>query len=310
MTIKGSNAMTTNRKLILTCLIALTALVIGGYIFLTTGSNTNSSWRSKTNVDSATATMQSSMPGKGIVTNGISVRSDVTYRPGQARLVKQYTGPIDQKSTTSYWWLYAQSDEEARWLDFYGYPTPSEEARLRSSTDAELKSLADAGDLNAKTHQFIRAMVTAIKTNDERIITFALGPEVSDILGMGAGYQATTIMQGYAKMLSEYGAIPENERTKQQYNIVLKLAPIYNVAQIQAEMFGDVPAETLSRRIYAESMGGFMNHAMFSSVMGTNVAISIGNNARDRESAGVPPLVIKARPLAPQGDNPIYLERN
>lgn len=306
---KGSKAMPTNRKLILTCLIALTALVIGGYIFLTTGSNTNSPWRSKTNFDSAAAAMQASIPAKGIVTNAFSVRNDVTYRPGQARLVKQYTGPIDKKSTTSYWWLYAQSDEEAKWLDFYGYPTPSEEARLRSSTDAELKSLADAGDLNAKTHQFTRAMATALKTNDERIITFALGAEVGNILSMGAGYQATTIMQGYAKMLSEYGAIPEAERTKEQHNIILKLAPIYNAAQIQAEMFGDEPAETLSKRIYAESIG-FMNQAMVSSVMGTQVAIAMGNSARDRESAGIPPLVIKARPLAPQGDNPIYLERN
>lgn len=69
-----------------------------------------------------------------------------TYQPNVARTLRQIPGLLEMSYKNPNWWLYARSPEDAAWLDKHGYPTPSEEAKLKAATESELIAMAQVGD--------------------------------------------------------------------------------------------------------------------------------------------------------------------
>lgn len=312
----------TNRKLVAILITVVVAAVAGGYALKSTNDRVVQSAADKKLAFANAARKEAMSNASGARPTNASpqipalqrpTRADITYRPGEARAFRQYTGPIDKKSTTSYWWLYAQTEEEAKWLDYYGYPTPAEEAKLRASTEIELKLLADAGDLNAQAHYLSRLMSRAILSKDfrEAMALSGLSNDIyfSDLYALGSSYQATTFMQAYANTLTEFSGIPQLQQTELQRKLIREMAVTFNRSQIQTQLFADDEAKTLGAQIYENLAGWFMQQAMTSSISGMSTASILSNAARHREELGLPPLTIKPRPKAPEGDSPIYLER-
>ena len=303
-TLKAQNVMSTNRKYVLFAAIILAA--IASWFALkepashSTGAPTVAPAGSTGSLGKSATSILKSTPQ-------IVARADVTYRPGQTRATQQYMGTIDSKSITSDWWLYARSEDEALWMDFYGYPTPTEEARLRAMSEANLKLLADAGDMNAKAHYWSRAMIGAFDKNDLQRLNIASG-QIGDLLVKGAPYQAMTVMQGYGKLLVEYSRLPESERTEARIKMMKQFGSLYNLAQIQGEVYGDLTVRTMNEQI-SNIAPGIPGQTMGMTIPGLQIGYYIANAARQREQMGLPPLTIKVRPEAPEGGTPIYLER-
>ena len=303
-TMKAQNVMSTNRKYVLFAAIILAAIASWfalkepashstGAPTVAPAGSTGSLGKSATSIIKSRAQM--------------AARADTTYRPGQTRAIQQYIGTIDSKSITSDWWLYARSEDEALWMDFYGYPTPTEEARLRAMSEANLKLLADAGDMNAKAHYWSRAMIAAFDKNDLQGLNIASG-QIGEILLRGAAYQAMTVMQGYGKLLVEYKGLPESERTEERIKMLKQFGVLYNLAQIQGEIYGDLTVRTMEQQI-SNIAPGITGQTMTMTIPGVQIGYFVANSARQREQMGLPPLMIKVRPEAPEGGAPIYLER-
>ncbi len=311
----------TNRKLVAILITVVVAAVAGGYALKSTNDRVVQSAADKKLPFANAARKEAMSIASGARPTNASpqipalqrpTRADITYRPGEARAFRQYTGPIDKKSTTSYWWLYAQTEEEAKWLDYYGYPTPAEEAKLRASTEIELKLLADAGDLNAQAHYLSRLMSQAVFSENFREM-MALGGlsnrlYFGELYASGSSYQATTFMQAYANVLANYNAIPPAQQTEQQRKLIAEWAVTFNESQIQTQVFADGDAEKLAKEI-VEKAPGFVRQAMTSSLSSMDTGSVLSYAARHREELGLPPLTSKPRPKAPEGDSPIYLER-
>ncbi len=310
-----------NRKLVAILITVVVAAVAGGYALKSTNDRVVQSAADKKLAFANAARKEAMSNASGARPTNASpqipalqrpTRADITYRPGEARAFRQYTGPIDKKSTTSYWWLYAQTEEEAKWLDYYGYPTPAEEAKLRASTEIELKLLADAGDLNAQAHYLSRLMSQAVFSENFREM-MALGGlsnrlYFGELYASGSSYQATTFMQAYANVLANFNAVPPARQTEQQRKLIAEWAVTFNESQIQTQVFADGDAEKLAKEI-VEKAPGFVRQAMTSSLSSMDTGSVLSYAARHREELGLPPLTIKPRPKAPEGDSPIYLER-
>ncbi len=303
-TLKAENAMSTNRKFALFAVIIL--MVIVGWLALK-GPLSNLPAPPTVGPDGSTGSVGKAVASIIKSRAQMVARADTTYRPGQTRAIQQYMGTIDSKSITSDWWLYARSENEALWMDFYGYPTPTEEARLRTMSEANLKLLADAGDMNAKAHYWSRAMIAAFEKNDLQGLNIASGT-IGEILLRGAAYQAMTVMQGYGKLLVEYKGLPESERTEERIKMLKQFGVLYNLAQIQGEMYGDLTVRTMEQQI-RDIAPGIPGQTMAMTIPGVQISYFVANSARRREEMGLPPLMIKVRPDAPEGGAPIYLER-
>ncbi len=128
------------------------------------------------------------------------------------------------------------------------------------------------------------------------------------MLVKGAAYQAMTVMQGYGKLLVEYKGLPESERTEERIKMLKQFGVLYNLAQIQAEIYGDLTVRTMEQQI-SNIAPGIPGQTMTMTIPGVQIAYFLANSARQREQMGLPPLTIKVRPEAPEGGAPIYLER-
>ncbi len=319
--LKHSKPVMTSRKAIAIILVGVIAAIVGGYALKSTSDDVVQSVADKklalNNAAKKVAMANASGASSANASSQIPVlkpptRADITYRPGEARAFRQYTGPIDKKSTTSYWWLYAQTEEEAKWLDYYGYPTPAEEAKLRASTEIELTLLANAGDLNAHAHLLSRLMSQAVFSKDYRE-AMALGGlsnrlYFGELFASGSSYHATTFMQAYANLLANFNATPQAQQTELQRKLIGEWAVTFNESQIQSQIFADDDAEKLAKEI-VENAPRSVQQAMTSSISSMSTASILSYAARHRQEVGLPPLTIKPRPKAPPGDNPIYLER-
>jgi hypothetical protein len=254
-----------------------------------------------------TATASSKGAGQKALSAPIGGFSQLTYQPGKQHAVRQLTGVIvDRNNKTSAWWIHPKTDEEARWMDTYGYPTAAEEVRLRAASLDELKALADAGDMNAQAHWVGRSFVSAFETGDIKSRNLYQG-RVEALLANGGPYQATTFIDFYGQLLSAYSALPEEQRTGKWVQNVQDLAPAFKNAEARLSMFGDDAGLAVRYDVFKQA-GGYFQGFMDYSIDG--LVSSLSANARRRAEKGEPPLVIVPRPKPPPGDSTFYLERH
>jgi hypothetical protein len=228
-----------------------------------------------------------------------------TYQPGKPHAVRQLTASVDKQNKSSAWWIHPKTEEEARWMDTYGYPTASEEARLRAASMAELQALADAGDMNAKAHWVGRSFVAAFEKGDLKSRNLYTG-QVESLLNDGGPYQATTFMQYYAQLSSAYLALPEDQRAGKWAQNLQDLGPSFKFAETQLRMVGDEVGLAIRADVVKQA-GPYFQASMEYSVDGLAAGLAAG--ARRRAERGEPPLAIVPRPKQPPGDSSFYLER-
>jgi hypothetical protein len=175
--------------------------------------------------------------------------SYTTYRPQHARPVRQYNGPIGSDNLisgrTPGWWLYASSEAEAQWLDYYGYPTPAEEAMLASSSDGELAVLVERGDLNAKAHQTARMVMKAFIDSDVKQMERAVF-RADKLLVEGGPYQAFAVHKAYGDILRAYRALPDSERTTERKNALNRFNTMSDYGYEIGRMYSDLAVLQLS----------------------------------------------------------------
>lgn len=247
-------------------------------------------------------------------TAAASAALDTTYRPKSPRAYRQFLGAVDSNGDVdrrvSGWWLYAKSEAETRWLDEYGFPTPSEEARLNKSTDAELAVLVANGDLNAKAHQATRIAKAAFASGSTTQAGQALSVLAQALRGGGGPYQAFTIYRAYAEMLSEYDWLPEGQKTAEQRAILAKYDYTAQLAHAYGSAFGDQAMLGLYNTSHSREIAGLPKMKEYSALQFSETMAIF---ARQRLELGLPPLTLSPRPGAPesavQGAKGIILER-
>jgi hypothetical protein len=247
-------------------------------------------------------------------TTATTSASEITYRPQQPRTVKRYLGQVGSDNLISAhtpgWWLYASSEAEARWLDYYGYPTPMEEARLNASTDAELASLVERGDLNAKTHQVTRQIM---KTFTEGNVQ-AMGTKVANarqLLIEGGPYQAFAVYKIYGDMLEAYGAFPASERTPERRAAIDRFDAIAQFGNEIGTTYNDVTFLRLSNSAIQGERERLGLQEIKPATAG-QLASGLGGRTAVRSNLGIP-TVLLPRPREPDfpndSPNAVILER-
>jgi hypothetical protein len=171
-----------------------------------------------------------------------SINSKTTYRPLVVRPLKQYAGARDASGSveiqTPGWWLYANSQAEAEWLDYFGYPTPAEELSLAKMSDQELAALAASGDLNAGSHQAARAADEVFKQENVEKTRLADGLQ-NKLLLEGGPYQAFTIYRAYGELLQAFQDLPVSEQTPKRRAILESYGRTAQLAYEIGSAYGD-----------------------------------------------------------------------
>jgi hypothetical protein len=223
----------------------------------------------------------------------------ITYRPGQPRAVGVYAGHLDANDRKSNWYLYARSEQEIKWLDFYGFPTPAEHERLKRSTDDELKALVEAGDLNAKAHQAVRMAKGFFEKSDVSKAPTAQGT-MGYLLMEGGPYQAITVLNAYGDMLTEFAHLPVDQRTEQQRKILDIYAICADDAFASGKLYGDFAMRATYNTIPMGIKGelGLKTDLLSAASFANGVATASG----ERIAKGLPPITIMPRPEPPGGN--------
>jgi hypothetical protein len=219
-----------------------------------------------------------------------------TYKPGIPRSVRvtatpegQYLLYIDKPN----WWLYAQSKEEAEWLDQQGFPTPGEEQVLQAASDNELKTLASNGDLNAQAHLAVRAAKEALlKGSAEEIQHAKIALETASL--QGGPYAAIMIVKGFGEMLGELrGAVPA-EMPERQRKAIRDYDEIQQQASVIGSAMGDQSIPLLKRQMAAQFLERqkLIPNAKAIDAPGEWIASA----SVRRQQLGYPPLIIVPRP--------------
>ena len=251
--------------------------------------------------NSATASMRSPIAG---------VPGGTTYLPGLARSVKASAGNLysDENIKGKRWWLYATSEDDAKWLDRYGYPTPAEEERLEKASDIELAALVASGDLNAKAIQAVREAKKAFLTGtfeQIRVKAYILQRIVVD----GGPYQALATMRGFGEILQLYSDIPEEQQTDAQRKALQELDIPQQIARGFLAAYGDQNSVNVSyntMRFPAQRVDSRLKAPDLSAM---SVMISFAASARRREEQNQPPLTIVPRPEMSIGQSTMIYER-
>lgn len=228
------------------------------------------------------------------------VTTAITYRPSQPRAVRMYAGHLDANDRKSNWYLYARSEQEIKWLDFYGFPTPAEDERLKKSTDDELKALVDAGDLNAKAHQATRMAKAFFEKKDVYNASTAQGA-MGYLLMEGGPYQAITVLNAYGDMLTAFAYLPVDQRTEQQRKILDIYAICADDAFASGKLYGDYAIRVAFNNISPTGMKselGLKLDFLSASSFANGVATASG----ERIAKGLPPITIMPRPEPPGGN--------
>ncbi len=223
-----------------------------------------------------------------------STSGGITYLPGVRRELKVIPGKLEMNSKNPRWWLYARSPEDAAWLDKHGYPTPSEEARLEAASDADLKTLAQNGDLNAKVHLAGRGLKAAFRGTDLIKAETASGELVDMVVEYGP-YAASKSMVVLREVAKEYYRVPESERTEYQKKVLREYSISFEMAyatalaygEYTADFFHDIPLTQLDTGISEKD------------ITGASIARHLSNVSRNRIAMGLPPITLDPRPQYP-----------
>ncbi len=232
-----------------------------------------------------------------------------TYLLGVTRARKLVSGGMknmmyDDKKN---WWLYAQSEKDADWLDKFGYPTPEEYNRLINASDAELEVLTKNGDINAKIHLAARFTKKAFETGVKNDSYGAI-QALHETLNGGGPYQAAIIVRTFQEMQVKFRRLPAEEQTEERRNLIQNLSDVEMTAAVMSRLYGDEPGMG----------GGSMTNANRSKYIGLReqpempvdaVTSTITAQAGKREYLGLPPLVIIPRPFAHYKDGKDSIER-
>jgi hypothetical protein len=223
-----------------------------------------------------------------------------TYRPGEARGFAQYPSLVDV-SRTQGWWLYARSEEEAAWMDQYGFPSPAEESGLLRASDSELDALASRGDLNAKAHLGVRLAKSTFEKQDTNQASEVI-ETMYKTLAEGGPYQAMTILRAYGGMLAEFMQVAPDRRTDAQRQILERYGQMNSYAAAIGELYGDYTFTPERNKAAVKGLLPLLGLKETKEVSASNLAGMISLNARLRAEKNLEPLVIVARPLPPGGD--------
>jgi hypothetical protein len=239
------------------------------------------------------------------------VNSKTTYRPHVARPLKPYVGPRDASGyidmRTPGWWLFANSQAEAEWLDYFGYPTPTEELSLAKMSDQELAVLVASGDSNAASHQAARAASEFFKQENVEKARFADGLQ-NKLLLEGGPYQAFTIYRVYGELLQAFQDLTTSEQTPKRRAI---LESYGRTAQLAYEIGSAYDDQTIMALHNGSIFGlrdqtGFANSESKSSVQ---LARTLAGMAARRREMNMPAIVLNPRPLTPRNVAFVPLER-
>ncbi len=228
-----------------------------------------------------------------------------TYQPGKQHPTRQLSAKVDPQNKLSAWWIHPKTEDEARWMDIYGYPTAADEGQLRVASLEELKALMDSGDMNAKAHWVGKSLVSDFEKGDFKARNPFTG-RLESLLDEAGPYQATTFMQYYSQLLSAYRALPESERNGRNSQYVQDLGPLFKSAEARLRMVGDDIGLTISADVNKQA-GMYFQGSMEYSLDGLAAGLAAG--AKRRAERGEPPFAISTRPKQPPGDSSFYLER-
>jgi hypothetical protein len=239
--------------------------------------------------------------------------SYITYRPGQLRATREVFGAKDANGLVSRklpnWRLYATSEAEAQWLDQFGYPTPGEEAKLKSSTDEELAALVKRGDLNAKSHQASRLALKAFAEGHANKASASVGT-FSDLMLEGGPYQAMIARSTYHEILDAYYRFPASEQTPQLKAILKEWSREAEVAYAIGFAYSDGQSGQFQSR---SSIGEQLGLTDMKDMSATSLGTALGRMSEVRVARGLPPITLVPRPSQPgmslNGVGPIVLER-
>ena len=238
----------------------------------------------------------------------INLGSKVTYRPGITRPFRKMEGDLYSNAYDNKirWWLYANTEEDAQWLDRYGFPTPEEEERLVAASDAELSELVALGDQNAKAHLVVRAAKLAVMSGvdlDVRKSSFNLNL----LVDIGGPYQAFMVMQGVQEMLYAYDRLPKSQQTEAQRRAIED----FSYAQMSADALGTAYGDKnffIARNTWRPRGGYTQEFQPKKELSATEATQRIAFIARTRYEGGLPPLTIVPRPNASY-QTPTFFER-
>ena len=234
-----------------------------------------------------------------------------TYRPQVVRSLKQYLGLLGPDGSVNRsvpgWWLYANSQAEAEWLDYFGYPTPSEELLLARMSDKDLATLAAGGDLNAKSHRIARMTDEAFKSESIekiRIVESLLGR----LLTEGGPYQAFTVCRVYSELLQAFQDLPASEQTSKRKDILESYGRSAQLAYEIGSAYDDhTMMELQNGNIYGlRQQTGVANVENKTSIA---LARTLASMAARRREMNASPIILMARPETPRNTTFIPLER-
>lgn len=238
--------------------------------------------------------------GNSSVVDALISLGSSTYRPGVQRPVRVSHG-VDIFDDAFWrnkknWRLYAQSEKEAQWLDQYGYPTPTEEARLEAMSDADLDRLAAAGDMNALVHAAVRLARASMSSTNPRAAIVA-SATLDDAMRKGGPYQAYYARKGISDILTEYLGTPASLRTETQLQALSQFVKIQQqsiaVGWVYRDAITAIGGEDdlflITKRVPALA-------SMEKDIEAWRLADFLVGAGAWRTSPGRPPLVINPRP--------------
>lgn len=237
--------------------------------------------------------------------------SKTTYRPQVARPLKQYAGARDVNglvdAQTPGWWLYANSQAEAEWLDYFGYPTPAEELSLAKMSDQELAELVADGDSNAASHQAARAVSEFFRRENVEKSRIANSLQ-NKLLLEGGPYQAFTIYREYGELLQAFQDLPASEQTPKRRAILEAYGRTAQLAFDIGSAYDDRTILSLNNGlIYGLKVNtGLVQEDSRSSL---SLARTLAGMAARRREMNMPAIVLNPRPLTPRNVAIVPLER-
>lgn len=234
-----------------------------------------------------------------------------TYRPGALRARRQVASNMKDMiydTSNKTFWLYAQSEKDAQWLDQYGYPTPEEHSRISKASDAELENLAQKGDLNAKVHLSARAAKKAYTTLDSKDAAEAHKAQL-ETLSAGGPYQAVIIAKNFKEMAREFERLPTIEQTQERRAVIARFSEVQETASIMTTLYGDDLGQAAEEAMSNEAKSKYLGLKVKPSVSGDSALITVNALARWRDYNGLPPLVIFPRPRDVDINEKVVIER-
>ncbi len=234
-----------------------------------------------------------------------------TYQPGLLRAQRRIADTMSnmkQDGSKKSWWLYAQSEKDAQWLDHYGYPTPAEHDHLMSASDAELDVLAKNGDLNAKSHIASREAKNALTSGSGKDAVNAQA-EFMDSLYGGGPYQAVMAKLAFVNIARDFQRLPPAEQTDERRALVQRLSDVQIRADVINRLYGDDLGRGAARFWSSESKSQYLGLKAQPEISGDAALAIINYGNREREFKGLPPLTIIPRPLEPDEKDKVVIER-